>query len=133
MKIKWLFQWGVILASSAPMPLLAVKGSETYQAVCAVCHGPGLNGAPKLGDKAQWAPLIKEPPAQLIGHGYVGVRAMPPKGGKPDLSVSDFANAVVYMVNQAGGKWTEPNEKMLIQINNEIKKREASIGSSKKP
>jgi len=48
------------------------------------CHTSGVAGAPKLGDKAKWAPLIKEGQTILTAHGYVGIRAMPAKGGKSD-------------------------------------------------
>jgi mono/diheme cytochrome c family protein len=99
-------------------------GENTYKQVCAVCHQMGVAKAPKPGDKAQWAPLIKEGQVQLTAHGYVGVRGMPAKGGKPDLSVADFAASVVYMANQSGGNWQNPDAKMLERINAEIIKRE---------
>jgi cytochrome c5 len=69
-------------------------GEKTYEAVCSACHATGVAGAPKVGDRKVWSPLIKEGQATLTAHGYVGVRAMPPKGGKPDLSVEDFAAAL---------------------------------------
>jgi hypothetical protein len=59
----------------------------------------------------------------LTAHGYVGVRAMPPKGGKPDLSIEQFAEAVNYIVNNSGGQWSSPDKAMLEKINEEIAKR----------
>ena len=103
---------------------VAATGENTYKQVCAVCHQNGVAGAPKLGDKAKWAPLIKEGQAQLTAHGYVGVRGMPAKGGKADLSVADFAASLVFMVNQSGGSWQNPDAKMLERINAEIIKLE---------
>jgi hypothetical protein len=50
------------------------NGEVTYKQVCMACHGAGVAGAPKVGDKAKWAPLIKEGQATLTAHGYVGVR-----------------------------------------------------------
>jgi cytochrome c5 len=73
------------------------NGEVTYKQVCMACHGAGVAGAPKVGDKAKWAPLIKEGQVHITSDGYSGVRAMPAKGGKPDLSVEQFASAVVYM------------------------------------
>jgi cytochrome c5 len=35
------------------------KGEDTYNKACASCHAQGVAGAPKLGDKAAWAPRIK--------------------------------------------------------------------------
>ena len=102
----------------------AATGENTYKQVCAVCHQMGVASAPKVGDKAKWAPLIKEGQVQLTAHGYVGVRGMPAKGGKADLSVTDFAASLVFMVNQSGGSWQNPDAKTLERINAEIIKRE---------
>jgi cytochrome c5 len=99
------------------------NGEETYKAVCSNCHAAGLNKAPIVGDKKQWGKLIKEGQAHITSDGYHGVGAMPPKGGKPDLSVAEFASAVVYMANQAGANWSEPNEAMLKDINKRIAKK----------
>lgn len=104
----------------------AATGENTYKQVCASCHQTGVAGAPKVGDKGKWAPLIKEGAIELTAHGYVGVRGMPAKGGKPDLSVNDFAAALVYMVNQSGGAWTNPDSKTLDRINAEIAKLQRS-------
>lgn len=105
----------------------AQSGESTYKQVCASCHGAGVLNAPKLGDKAKWAPLIAEGQVILTAHGYVGVRAMPPKGGSPNLSVEGFADALVYMVNNSGGKWTAPDAKTLVAINKEIEARKAGL------
>lgn len=105
----------------------AQSGESTYKQVCASCHGAGVLNAPKLGDKAKWAPLIAEGQVTLTAHGYVGVRAMPPKGGSPNLSVEGFADALVYMVNNSGGKWTSPDAKTVAAINKEIEARKAGL------
>jgi cytochrome c5 len=109
----------------------AADGAKVYQSVCAVCHTSGVAGAPKLGDRKAWAPLIEEGQAILTAHGYVGVRGMPAKGGKPDLSIEDFAAAVVHMVNASGGKWTQPDAKGLAAIREEIVKREKELAVKK--
>ena len=101
-------------------------GEQTYKAVCAVCHAAGVANAPKLGDKNVWKPLIDEGQVILTAHGYVGVRAMPPKGGKPDLSIEQFAEALNYMVNNSGGQWSTPDKAMLEKINEEITRRKKS-------
>lgn len=105
----------------------AQSGENTYKQVCASCHGAGVLNAPKLGDKAKWAPLITEGQVTLTAHGYVGVRGMPPKGGNPNLSVEGFADALVYMVNNSGGKWTSPDAKTVAAINKEIEARKAGL------
>ncbi len=122
---SYLFSVSILLIF--PGVSLANTGESTYQQVCASCHTPGVAGAPKLGDKAKWAKLIKEGQVQITAHGYVGVRDMPAKGGKPDLSVSDFAASVVYMANQAGANWNNPDDAMLKKIDAEIQRRQAQL------
>jgi hypothetical protein len=116
---------GALLLALCSANAWAVTGEETFQAVCATCHAQGLAGAPKVGDAKAWGKLIKEGQVNLTADGYMGVRAMPARGGRADLSVPDFANAVVYMANQSGGKWQTPDEAMLKKINARIDKRSA--------
>jgi len=108
----------------------AQSGEATYKQVCASCHGAGVLNAPKFGDKAKWAPLIAEGQVTLTAHAYFGVRSMPPKGGNPNLSIEGFADALVYMVNNSGGKWTSPNAQTIAAINKEVEARRA--GTNKK-
>jgi cytochrome c5 len=79
----------------------AASGKATYDSVCHVCHGAGVAGAPKFGDKAAWAPRIKQGVAALHANATKGKGAMPPKGGNPSLSDADVAAAVDYMVSAA--------------------------------
>jgi cytochrome c5 len=110
------------------LPLAGVSafasGEQTYKAVCANCHSKGVANAPQVGDAAKWAPLIAEGQVTLTAHGYVGVRGMPPKGGKPDLTVQGFSEALNYMVNQSGGNWQKPSSKMMNDIQAEIARRQ---------
>jgi cytochrome c5 len=105
----------------------AQSGETTYKQVCMSCHGAGVLNAPKLGDKAKWAPLIAEGQVTLTAHGYVGVRAMPAKGGNPNLSIEGFADALVYMVNNSGGNWKSPNPQTIAAINKEVEARKAGL------
>ena len=102
-----------------------------YQQVCSACHAAGVAGAPKVGDTKKWAPLIAEGQVILTAHGYVGIRAMPAKGGKPDLALKDFAGALVHMVNQSCGKWTAPNAALLGKMEKEVVKREKELKAKK--
>ena len=101
-------------------------GEDTFQQVCATCHAQGDKGSPKIGDIKAWNKLIKEGQANITADGYAGVRAMPARGSKPELSVAEFGAAVVYMANQAGANWKEPDEAMLKKINARIAQRERS-------
>ena len=109
----------------------AQSGEATYKQVCMSCHGAGVLNAPKLGDKAKWAPLIAEGQVTLTAHGYVGVRAMPAKGGNPNLSIEGFADALVYIVNNSGGKWKSPNPQTIAAINKEVEARKAGLNKKK--
>lgn len=114
-------------AVSISSTAFAELGENTYKQVCASCHGSGVLNAPKLGDKAKWAPLITEGQVTLTAHGYVGVRGMPAKGGNPNLSIEQFSDAVVYMANKSGGNWKSPDAKTLAAINKEIEARKAKL------
>jgi cytochrome c5 len=107
--------------------VFAQSGEATYKQVCMSCHGAGVLNAPKLGDKAKWAPLTAEGQVTLTAHGYVGVRAMPAKGGNPNLSIEGFADALVYMVNNSGGNWKSPNPQTIAAINKEVEARKAGL------
>jgi cytochrome c5 len=93
----------------APKPAEAkadLGGEEVYNVACIACHGAGIAGAPKLGDKAAWAPRIAKGIETLYEHAIKGFQGnagfMPAKGGRTDLSDKSVTNAVDYIV--AGSK-----------------------------
>ena len=86
----------------------ARSGEEIVKAVCATCHQAGVANAPKLGDKAAWAPHIKEGLDAMVKSAITGIKAMPPRGGDASLTDTEVARAVAYMANLAGGKFKEP-------------------------
>jgi cytochrome c5 len=79
----------------------AASGKEVYDATCVACHGTGAAGAPKLGDKAAWAPRLATGLAALKGSATKGKGVMPPKGGNAALSDADISAAVDYMTSQS--------------------------------
>src|SRR5450759_1160171 len=83
------------------------SGEEVYKSVCTACHSSGAAGAPKLGDKSDWAPRLKAGQKMLLNSALKGKGAMPPRGGA-DSSDLEVERAVVYMANQAGAKFKEP-------------------------
>jgi len=87
------------------------SGEEIVKSACAACHQAGIANAPKIGDKAAWAPRIKEGFDQLVKDAIKGKGAMPPKGGNPSLTDEEVARAVAFMANQAGAKFKEPAAK----------------------
>jgi cytochrome c5 len=72
-----------------------------YASVCFTCHETGLMGAPKKGDKAAWAPRIAAGEESLYHSALNGKGAMPPKGGKPQLSDNEIKAVVDYFVSLA--------------------------------
>jgi cytochrome c5 len=95
--------------SDAPAgPRAAKTGEEVYKSVCTTCHGPGVAGAPKTGDKGGWSKHIAEGLETMVKNAINGIRAMPPRGGNPELSDYEVARAVVFMANQSGGSFKEP-------------------------
>jgi cytochrome c5 len=103
---------GELTLADASAPKVARTGEQVFQAVCTACHGTGVAGAPKVGDKAAWAPLIKQGYDILVSHAVQGFqrdgKVMPPKGGNADLDDAEVARAVAYMGNQAGASFKEP-------------------------
>ena len=87
------------------------SGEEVVKTTCAACHQTGVAGAPKIGDKAAWAPRIKEGLNEMVKDAIKGIRGMPPKGGNPSLADDEVARAVVFMANQSGAKFKEPAPK----------------------
>jgi cytochrome c5 len=90
-------------------PKVLQPAEAVFTTVCAACHATGAAGAPKLGDAGAWAPRIAQGYDTLLKHAIEGIRAMPAKGGNPDLDDVEVARAVVYMTNKAGAKFKEPD------------------------
>ncbi|MGH8251812.1 MAG: c-type cytochrome [Steroidobacteraceae bacterium] len=81
-------------------------GKTVYETACVTCHGAGLAGAPKFGDRAAWEPRIAQGEATLHKHAIEGFQGsagfMPAKGGRPDLSDEAVKAATDYMASQGG-------------------------------
>jgi cytochrome c5 len=99
---------GEIKLAVAGGPKGALTGDQVYEQVCKTCHENGLAGAHKIGDKAAWAKVIAQGPKLTYEHAIAGIRAMPAKGGNPNLEDIEVQRAVAFMVNKAGAGWMEP-------------------------
>ena len=94
-------------SGSAPAAGLPVpqNAEELYNAACSTCHAQGIGGAPRIGDKAAWAPRIAQGKDTLYKHsieGYQGkAGVMPPKGGRVDLADDLIRQGVDYMVERS--------------------------------
>ena len=106
--IKRIMPVGEVQLASMAGPKAARSGEDVYNQVCKNCHESGLAGAPKFGDKAAWAKVIAQGQSVAVGHAQNGIRAMPAKGGNPDLDNSEVERAVVFMANRGGANWKAP-------------------------
>lgn len=86
----------VMAALGAAGSVAAADGKAVYDKACAVCHKVM---DPKLGDKAAWAPRIKQGANVLTASVIKGKGIMPPKGGA--ASDADVKAAVEYLIGQA--------------------------------
>jgi cytochrome c5 len=86
----------------------ARSGEQMFQSACTACHSTGAAGAPKVGDKAAWAPRIAQGLKGLLASATKGKNAMPPKGGVGDATEAELTRAIVYMTNKSGASFTEP-------------------------
>ena len=75
-------------------------GEALYKQACQVCHAAGVAGAPKFGDKADWAPRLKMGVDALFASAVKGKNAMPPRGSS-NASDADLRAAVEYMASAA--------------------------------
>ena len=73
-------------ANAADVP---TTGEQAFTQVCSACHATGVNGAPKIGDHAAWAPRIAQGKETLYKDAIAGKGNMPPKGGTawPDATI----------------------------------------------
>lgn len=89
-------------ASAAPAMPVPADGTALYDTACHTCHGAGIGGAPKVGDKGAWAPRIAQGTATLYKHaleGFTGQHGvMPAKGGRTDLPDDLIKAGVDHMV-----------------------------------
>lgn len=74
-------------------------GATIYNTVCGACHNTGAAGAPKIDDKAAWAPRVAQGKAALITSVTNGKGAMPPKGGAT-LSDDEIKGVVDYVLSK---------------------------------
>lgn len=100
---------GSVVLAQATGPRTLQSGEAVYKLACGACHTAGVAGAPKTADATAWAPRLKQGYDTLVKHAVEGFKGMPAKGGNADLEPLEVARAVVWMSNQAGAKFKEPD------------------------
>jgi cytochrome c5 len=93
------------IKSTGPVTAAAAvpaDGSAAYETACAACHGAGIAGAPKVGDKAAWAPRVAQGKDTLYKHAIGGFNGktgvMPAKGGRTDWPDDLIKQAVDHIL-----------------------------------
>ena len=87
-----------VVAAAAPAKADAAGAVPAlYTQICQTCHAAGVANAPKLGDKAAWAPRLALGVDGLTASVIKGKNAMPPKGGST-ASDAEIKAVVAYMV-----------------------------------
>ena len=90
------------VAAAAPATAVKLDGKKVFDGACVACHGAGIAGAPKVGDKGNWASRIKQGESVLYEHAIKGFQGkagvMPAKGGAT-ASDDEVKAAVDYMVS----------------------------------
>ena len=84
------------------------SGEAIVKATCSACHATGVQKAPKLGDKNDWASHIGHGLAPLVQSALKGKGAMPAKGGDTSLTDAEVTRAVIFMANSGGANFKEP-------------------------
>jgi cytochrome c5 len=87
------------------------SGREVVEAQCAKCHGAGIGGAPKIGDRKAWRPRLKHGVDALVRSAIRGHGGMPPRGDKADLTDAELRNAILYMYNPTAPAKSAPAAK----------------------
>ncbi len=96
----------ILIAAAAALSVpaaVSASGEATYMQACMACHMTGAAGAPKVADKAAWAPRIAKGMDALYISSIKGVpgTAMAAKGGRASLSDDAVKAAVDYMVSKS--------------------------------
>lgn len=79
-----------------------VAGKRIFDKTCGLCHGAGVGGAPRPGDKANWAPRLAQGVDTLYRHaieGYSGATSYMPARGGATLTDHEVKAGVDYMVS----------------------------------
>jgi len=91
-----------VLSTAAVAKEDVAAGKTVYDKACFACHKSGVMGAPKLGSKEDWTARVAQGQSKVLDHALNGFNSMPARGGNPTLTDADIANAVAYMVKEAG-------------------------------
>jgi len=95
--VAWLGALALACAAQAQTP--ERSGEQIVKAQCIKCHGAGVNGAPKIGDKTAWTPRLKQGVDRTVHSAINGHGKMPARGGMANLTDTELRAAILYMFN----------------------------------
>ena len=82
-------------------PAAVRTGEEVVRTQCVKCHGAGLNGAPRIGDKDAWIQRVRLGLDSVTRSAIHGHGAMPARGGMADLTDAEMRSAIAYMFQRS--------------------------------
>lgn len=103
-----LVPFAAALLASTAVQAAERSGKQVVEAVCTECHATGKDGAPKIGDRDEWAHRAAKGLDKVTANAIVGIRNMPAHGGQAALTDVEMSRAVAYMLS--GGKATDTNK-----------------------
>ena len=74
------------------------SGEQVVAMRCVQCHGTGVAGAPKIGDRAAWIDRASKGIDTLVRSAIKGHGQMPARGGMADLTDPEMRAAVSHMI-----------------------------------
>lgn len=93
-KVKVKTAGAVTADAAAPRTTKSIV--DTY---CMACHGTGMPGAAKIGDKEAWAAKLEKGRDAVMANAIAGINAMPARGLCMDCSDDELWGAIEYMAN----------------------------------
>ena len=92
----------LLIADLAQAQTRERSGEDVVKAQCIKCHGSGADGAPRIDDRAAWAPRLKQGLDATVRSAMRGHGKMPARGGIADVSDTELRAAILYMFYPAG-------------------------------
>jgi len=77
------------------------SGEQVVAMRCVQCHGTGVAGAPKIGDRAAWIDRARNGIDTLVRSAIKGHGQMPARGGMADLTDAEMREAVTWMFQKS--------------------------------
>ena len=81
-----------------------ITGKQVVDMQCAKCHATGGRGAPRIGDRNAWIPVLQKGVDHAVNIAIHGHGGMKPRSSKADLKDEEIRNAILYMYNPGNAK-----------------------------